>query len=152
MVDFQLEVMFMKDDFSIREVMDGTGLTRQRVHQLIRNRGVPVTRKNKRVLVKWLDLLNIADNPTILTFLRRTLLNERKLLEAAYENLEESEKAIRFAKAIRYAMIAAEGAPTIDDEDRERVKEWLKATSFFTDLSAFRKPSVENKVKKQGGK
>jgi len=143
MIDFQSGVMLMKDTFTIREVMDVTGLTRQRVHQLIRSRGIPVTRKKKRVVVKWLDLLNMTDNPTVLAFLKRTLLNERKLLEAAYENLEENEKAIRFAKAIRYAMIAAEGAPAIDDEDRERVKEWLKATSFFNDLSAFKNPVME---------
>jgi putative cell wall-binding protein len=133
----------MKEAFTVREVMDGTGLTRQRVHQLIKSRGIPVIWKNKRILVKWLDLLNIADNPAILAFLRRTLLNERKLLEAAYKNLEESEKAIRFAKAIRYAMILAEGAPEVGDKDRERVKEWITATCFFDGLSAFENPAMK---------
>ena len=139
----------MKDVFTLKEISEGTGLSRQRIHALIRRRKMPAIQRGhgKPVKVRWLDLLNIADNPSILAFLRRTLLNERKLLEAAYENLEESEKAIRFAKAIRYAMILAEGAPEIGDNDRERVNEWIKATSFFDDLSAFENPAMEERNK-----
>ena len=134
----------MKDVFTIKEISEGTGLSRQGIHALIRRRKMPAIQRGhgKPVRVKWLDLLYIADNPSILAFLRRILLNERKLLEAAYKNLEESEKAIRFAKAIRYAMILAEGAPEVGDKDRERVKEWITATSFFDDLSAFENPAM----------
>lgn len=123
--------------------MDGTGLTRQRIHQIIKNRAVPVVKTNRWFLLKWADLVKLADNASILNFLKNTLDNERKLLEKAYEDMKENEKAIQFAKAIRYAMIVAEGAPAIDEEDRQRITAWLRATSFFNDLSAFRNPATE---------
>ncbi len=133
----------MKDTYTVKEIMDGTGLTRQRVHQLIKSRGIPVIRENKHFLVKWLDLLYAADNPTLLAFLKRTLLNERTEVKTAYRNLQEAEKAIRFAKAIRYALVLAEGAPTIDERDRQRIDEFISATTFFDSLSSFRNPAIE---------
>jgi len=139
----------MKDTFTVKEIMDGTGLTRQRVHQLIKSRGIPVTRAKKRIFVKWLDLLYAADNPALLAFLHRTLLNDRVEVKAAYRNLQESEKAIRFAKAIRYALILAEGAPDIDERDEQRVKEFISATTFFDNLSSFRNSAIDNEKSKK---
>jgi len=133
----------MKDTFTVKEIMDGTGLSRQRVHQLIKSRKIPVVMEKKHIRVKWLDLLYAADNPTLLIFLKRTILNEREELKAAYKDLQEAEKAIRFAKAIRYALVLAEGAPTVDEKDEQRVKDFISATAFFDSLSSFKNPAIE---------
>ena len=139
----------MKDTFTIKEISEGAELSRQRIHALIRSGKIPAIQRGhgKPVQVKWKDLLNAIDNRSILAFLLRTLSHERMLLETAYDNLQEIEKAIRFAKAIRYAMIMAEGAPEIGDKDRERVHEWIKATSFFNDLTAFENPYLDKHKK-----
>jgi hypothetical protein len=133
----------MKNTYTVKEIMDGTGLSRQRIHALIKSRKIPTIKEKKYVLVKWLDLLYAADNPTLLTFLHRTLLNDRTELKAAYKDLQEAEKAIRFAKAIRYALVLAEGAPTIDEKDEQRVNDFISATIFFDSLSSFRNPALE---------
>jgi len=133
----------MKDTFTAKEIMDGTGLTRQRIHALIKSRKIPVVMEKNHIQVKWLDLLYAADNPTLLTFLKRTLLNEREELKADYKDLQEAEKAIRFAKAIRYALVLAEGAPSTDERDSQRIDEFISATTFFDSLSSFRNPAIE---------
>ena len=133
----------MKDIFTVKEIMDGTGLTRQRIHALIKSRKISVTIENRHFLLNWQDLLKIADNPTILDFLKRTLESEKKLLDKAYENMKENEKAIQFAKAIEYARILLEGDPGINSRDSERWSQWFKAGSFFESLMAVRNPAKE---------
>ena len=134
----------MKDTFTVKEIMDGTGLTRQRVHQLIKSRRIPVIRENKHFLLKWQDLFKIADNATILNFLKATLEKERQLLEKVHDYQEENKKAIQYAKAIEYARILLEGYPAVTPEgqplytkeNREEWNQWDKASIFFSDLIA----------------
>jgi len=133
----------VKDTFTVKEIMDGTGLSRQRVHALIKSRKIPVIKEKNYTLVKWLDLLYASDNPTLLTFFKRSLINERTALKAVYRETQEAEKAIRFAKAIRYALVLAEGAPSIDEKDEQRVRDFISATTFFDSLSGFRNPALE---------
>ena len=134
----------MKDVFTVKEIMDGTGLTRQRVHQLIKSRKIPVIRENKHFLLKWQDLLKIADNATMLNFLKDTLDRERRLLEKVYDYQEENKKAIQFAKAIEYARILLEGDPGINSRDSERWDKWIKASLFFNSLTTIRNPVEES--------
>ncbi|MFC1977175.1 hypothetical protein ACFLWS_02775 [Chloroflexota bacterium] len=133
----------MKDVFTVKEIMNGTGLTRQRVHQLIKSRGIPVIRENKHFLLKWQDLLQVADNTRMLNFLKDTLDSERKLLDEVHDYQEENEKAIQFAKAIEYARILLEGDPGINSQDSERWSQWFKAGDFFERLMAVRNPAEE---------
>jgi hypothetical protein len=134
----------MKDIFTVKEIMGGTGLTRQRVHAIIKSRKIPVIRENKHFVLKWQDLLKIADNTTILDFLKRTLESEKKLVDKAYEHMKENEKAIQFARAIEYARILLEGDPGINSRDSERWSQWFKAGSFFESLMAVRNPAEES--------
>jgi hypothetical protein len=145
-------MMLMKNTFTIREVMDGTGLTRQRVHQLIKSRDIPVVKENKkRFLLIWDDLLKIADNTSVLNFLKGSLDNERKSLEAAYKDVKESEKAMQFAKAIDYARILVEGHPDINSRDNRRWTQWFEAGSFFNNLMTVRNPAMREVGSAQGG-
>ena len=127
----------MQETYTVKEIMDGTGLTRQRVHALIQSRKIPTIKEKNHILVKWFDLLNAADNHTLLTFLRRTLMNDWTELKAAYRDFHEAEKAIRFAKALRYALVLAEGAISFDERDEDRINDFISAMTFFQDLSSF---------------
>ncbi len=135
----------MKDTFTVKEIMDGTGLTRQRVHALIKSRKIPVTREDKHFLLKWQDLLNMTDNATMLNFLKTTLEKERQLLEKVHDYQEENEKTIQFARAIEYARILVEGEPEFNTpENKRRWRQWLEAGSFFGSLMAIRNPAEES--------
>ena len=133
----------MKDAFTVKEIMDGTGLTRQRVHQLIKSRGIPVHTDRNKFVINWDGLLKLGDNASMLNFLKNTLRSEKKLLDKSYDNLKEDEKAIQFAKAIEYARILLEGDPGINSRDSERWKRWFEAGSFFESLMAIRNPAME---------
>ena len=133
----------MKDLFTVREIMDGTGLSRQRVHQIIKSRGMPVVKIGKRSLVKWQSLIELSDNSTMLNFLRDTLDSEKRALDKAYEDMKEDVKAIQFAKAIEYARILLEGDPGIDSQDSEAWRKWFEAGSFFEKLTAIRNPAED---------
>ena len=134
----------MKDTFTVKEIMDGTGLTRQRVHQLIKRWGIPVHTDKNKFVIYWDDLLKLSDNPSILRFLRVTLDKERRLLEKVHDYQEENNKAIQFAKAIEYAHIllkgqpelTPEGQPHYTKENREKWNLWDRASIFFSDLIA----------------
>ena len=133
----------MKEFFTVREVMDGTGLTRQRVHQLVKGWGIEVRKKNNRLLLTWNDLVNMADNPTILHFLRDFLRYEWKGIRRASQELEQDERAIKFARAIMHAQALVEGQPDINARWDEGWEEWHKAVSFFDQLSHIKKPAME---------
>lgn len=134
----------MKDTFTVKDIMEGTGLTRQRVHSLIKSRKIQATIENRRLILSWQDMLKIADNPTILSFLKATLESEKKSLDEAYQIIKENERNIQLAKAIEYARILVEGEPDFDAvEDRKRWRQWLEAGSFFSDLSTIRNPDEE---------
>jgi hypothetical protein len=135
--------MLMKEEFTIREIMDGTGLTRQRVHQLIKGHGIQVRKKGNRFLLTWNDLVNMADSPTILHYLRDFLRYEWKGIKRAYEELQQDERAIKFARAIMHARALVEGHPDISARYDEGWEEWDKAVSFFSNLSTVRNPSME---------
>lgn len=146
----------MKDTFTVKEIMDGTGLTRQRVHQLIKRWGIPVTRENKYFLLKWQDLLRIADNATMLNFLKTTLEKERQFLEKVHDYQEENERAIHLGKAIEHTIILLEGEPDYS-KDWEGWCRWSKAVGYFSNLGISKKEAakqgsvVENKAPVSSG-
>lgn len=137
-------VVIMKEVFTVKEIMDGTGVSRQRVHALIKNRGIPVHTDKNKLIVKWDDLLKLSDNASIVQFLKVTLEKERQLLEKVHDYQEENNKVIRYAKAIEYAHILLEGLPAktpegqplYTEENREKWNLWNKASIFFSDLIA----------------
>lgn len=123
----------MKDIFTIKEIVDGTGLSRQRVHQLIKSRGIPVVRENNHFVLNWQDLLGLADNASILNFMKDTLESEKEKIDKAYENMRKNEKTVQFAKAIEYARILLDGEPDYS-EDWERWCWWSNAVGYFNNL------------------
>ena len=133
----------MKEEFTVKEIMKATGLTRQRVHQLIKARGIQVRKKGNRFLLTWNDLVNMADSPTILHYLRDFLRYEWKGIKRAYEELQQDERAIKFARAIMHARALVEGHPDINARHDEGWEEWDKAVSFFSNLSTMRNPAME---------
>lgn len=133
----------MKNRFTVKDVMDGTGLTRQRIHQLVKGWGIEVRKKNNRLLLTWNDLLSMADNPTILCFLKDTLDKERRLLDKACEEMERNKKVVEFGRAVQYARILLDGHPEIDSHDHERWSRWFEAGEFFTPLLAVKNPAYE---------
>ena len=127
--------------------MDGTGLTRQRVHQLIKARGMSVRKNGNRFLLAWNDLVDMADNPAILHYLRNFLRYEWKGIKRAYEELEQDERAIKFARAIMHAQALVEGQPDINARWDEGWEEWYKAVSFFDQLREIKKPAMQEHTK-----
>jgi len=121
----------MKDAFTVREVMDGTGLTRQRVHQLIKSRDIPVIKANKHFLLKWQDLSKIADNPTILDFLRRTLEGEKRQVEDGYKRLRDNAKGMLYA----YVLLIEKELPTPEGTDFDWIRLFRKAYYYWWRLS-----------------
>lgn len=117
----------MKDTFTIREIMDGTGLTRQRVHQLIKSRKIPVTRENKHLLLKWQDLMKTADNPTILGFLKSTLEREKRETDDGYRRFRENAKGMMYA----YVLLMEEELPTPEGEDLDWIRLFRKAYYYW---------------------
>jgi hypothetical protein len=117
----------MKNVFTVKEIMDGTGLTRQRVHQLIKRWGIPVIRENKHFLLKWQDLLSIADNPTILSFLKGTLESEKRTVEDGYRALRENAKGMMYA----YILLMESRLPTPEAEDLDWIRLFRKAYSYW---------------------
>jgi len=79
----------MKDKFTVKEIMDGTGLTRQRIHQIIKSHNIPVDTDQYRFSISWDDLLKLADNDTMLNFLRSTLQKEKQEIGDSYEDLKD---------------------------------------------------------------
>ena len=123
----------MKDVFTVKEIMDGTGLTRQRVHQLIRSREIHAIRGNKHFLVKWQDLLKIADNPTMLGFLTQTLENEKKQVEDGYKGLREQAKGMMYA----YVLLMERELPTPEDTDFDWIRLFRKAHTYWWKMDSW---------------
>jgi len=123
----------MKDTFTVKEIMDGTGLTRQRVHQLIKSRGIPVIRENKHFLLKWQGLLKIADNPTILGFLKQTLKNEKKQVEDGYKGLREQAKGMMYA----YVLLMEKELPTPEGKDLDWIRQFRKAYYYWWKMAGW---------------
>ena len=122
----------MKDAFTVREIMDGTGLSRQRIHALIKSRGIPVTKVNKHFILKWQDLLKIADNPTILGFLSQTLESEKKKAKNGYRSLRENAKAMMYA----YVLLMEKELPTPEGEDLDWIRLLRKAYYSWSSITA----------------
>lgn len=121
----------MKNTFTIKEIMDGTGLTRQRIHQLIKSRDIPVIRGNKHFLLKWKSLLELADNPTILDFLKWTLDTEKRKAEDGYRALRESSKAMMYA----YVLLMEKELPTPEGTDFDWIRLFRKAHTYWYKMS-----------------
>jgi len=117
----------MKEMFTVREIMDSTGLSRQRVHQLIKSRSIPVIRKKKHFILSWNDLLQIADNPTILNFLKSTLDKEKEKTESGYRSLKENAKGIMYA----YILMVEKAIPASESEDQEWDKQIQQAYNYW---------------------
>ena len=117
----------MKEFFTIREVMDGTGLTRQRIHHLIKSRDIPVVKANKHFLLRWQDLMNMADNPRILSFLRMTLGSERNQVEDGYRRLRENAKGMMYA----YVLLIERELPTPEGTDLDWIRLFRKACDYW---------------------
>ena len=120
-------VVTMKDTFTVKEIMDGTGLTRQRVHQLIKRRDIPVTKVNKHFILKWQDLLRIADNPTILDFLKGTIEHGKQNVEDGYRALRDNAKGMMYA----YVLLFEKELPTPEGEDLEWIRLFRKAYNYW---------------------
>lgn len=123
----------MKDTFTVKEIMDGTGLSRQRVHALIKSRKMPVTRQNKHFLLKWQDLLKIGNNPTILGFLKQTLESEKKKVDDGYRGLRENAKGMMYA----YVLLLEEELPTPEGEDLDWIRLFRKAYTYWSGMPSW---------------
>jgi len=97
------------DDFTVKEIMQGTGLTKQRVHILIKSRGIPVHKDRNKFVIKWYDLLDTADNPSMLRFLKITLAKERARLDEAHHSLNKDIDFVQYGKASEYARLLLQG-------------------------------------------
>lgn len=117
----------MQDRFTVREVMDGTGLTRQRIHHLIRSRHIPIVKANKHLLLRWEDLMNMADNPRILSFLRMTLESERRQVEDSYRRLRENAKGMMHA----YVLLIERELPTPEGSDLDWIRLFRRACRYW---------------------
>ena len=113
----------MKETFTVKEIMDGTGLTRQRVHALIQSRGIPILKEKNYILVKWNDLLQMADNPSILGFLTRTLKTEKKQTENSILSLKGKTSLMMYASML----LMESELPTPEDDESFDTNEFYKA-------------------------
>lgn len=117
----------MKETFTIREIMNNTGLTRQRVHQLIKSRDIPVVKANKHFLLKWQSLLKMADNPAILNFLKDTLQSEKEQVGHAYRRLRDNAKGMMYA----YVLLIERELPTPEGTDFDWIRLFRKASYYW---------------------
>ena len=137
----------MENRFTVKDVMDGTGLTRQRIHQLVKGWGIAVRKERNRFLLTWNDLVSMAENPNVLRFLRDILCSEREAIQRAHQELEQDQRAMKFARAIMHARALVEGHPDINARWDEGWEEWDKACSFFDRLTHIRNPAIEERNK-----
>lgn len=121
----------MKEVFTVKDIMDGTGLSRQRIHALIKSRKIPVIRDNKQFLLKWQDLLKVANNPTILDFLKRNLENEKQQVDVSYKALREDAQGMMYA----YILLMEKEFPTTEGKDLEWIKKFRKAYFYWWQMS-----------------
>jgi hypothetical protein len=105
------------DDFTIKEVVHGTGLSKQRVHILIKTRDIPVHKDRNKFIVKWYDLLKAADNPSMLRFLKITLAKERNRLEEANQSLKKNAEIYQYGVANEYARILLQSRPELTTDE-----------------------------------
>jgi|WetSurMetagenome_2_1015567.scaffolds.fasta_scaffold83527_3 hypothetical protein len=121
----------MKNTFTVKEIIDVTGLTRQRIHALIKSRKIQVTKENNLFLISWQDLLKMADNPTILGFLKSTLDSEKKQAEDGYQRLKENAKGLMYA----YTLLIEKELPTPDGQDLDWIRQFRKAYCYWDKLN-----------------
>lgn len=117
----------MKDLYTVKEVMDGSGLTRQGIHALIKRRGLRVHKDKNKFLIKWEDLVNMAGNPPIFMFLKKDLEKERQTLDASYERLREHAKGMMYA----YVLIMEKEFPTPEGTDFDWMRLFRKAYTYW---------------------
>jgi len=117
----------MKSTYTVREVMDGTGLTRQRVHELIKSRDIPVHMDKNKYIIKWDDLLKLADNASMLSFLRVTLKNEKQRADDGLMGLKDNAKGMMYA----YVLLMEKELPTPEGEDLDWIRQFRKAHRYW---------------------
>jgi len=121
------EVTTMKSTFTVKEVMDGTGLSRQRVHELIKSRRIPVLWDKNKYIIKWDYLLELADNAKMLKFLKMTLQKEKNKVEDGYRSLRDNAKGMMYA----YVLMMEKELPTPEGEDLEWIRQFRKAHRYW---------------------
>ena len=118
----------MRYVFTVKEIQDGTGLTRQRVHQLIRSRKIPVVKETKHTLIKWENLIKLADNPKILDFIKQMLEDERVALGKGNVGLKVRAIGMQYA----YVLLMEKELPTPEGKDLEWIKLFRKAYDYWS--------------------
>jgi hypothetical protein len=121
----------MKDYYTVKEVMDGTGLTRQGIHALLKRRGIQVHKEKNKFLIKWEDLADMYGNPAMFAFLRSDLEKERNRLEGSYQKLRENAKGMMYA----YVLIMEKEFPTPEGTDFNWMRLFRKAYTYWWQMS-----------------
>ncbi|MBA7620292.1 hypothetical protein ES703_27638 [subsurface metagenome] len=121
----------MKNTYTVKEVMDGTGLTRQRVHALIRSRDIPVHTDKNKFIIKWGDLLKMADNTSMLNFIRDALQKEKHKIDDGYKALRENAKGMMYA----YMLLLEKELPTPEGEDLDWIRLFRKAYYYWWQMT-----------------
>ena len=117
----------MKNTYTVKEIMDGTGLTRQRVHALIKSRHIKAKWDRNKLVIKWDDLLQLADNAKMLDFLRLSLKKEKMSVDDGYLGLREQAKGMMYA----YELLLEKEFPTPEGEDLEWIRRFRKAHTYW---------------------
>jgi len=108
----------MKDTFTIKEIMEGTGLTRQRVHALIKSRDIPVHTDKNKFIINWDDLLKMADNTSMLSFIKVILDKEKQKIDDGYRGLRGNAKGMMYA----YVLLLESELPTPEGADLDWIR------------------------------
>ena len=122
----------MKNLFTVKDIVDGTGLTRQRVHQLLETRRIRLLRykSSNRIFIEWQELLKLADNPVILDFLRHTLDSEKKNLERTNMNVRINAFGMQYA----YVLLMEKDLPTPEGVDSNWINLFREAYAYWCDI------------------
>ena len=126
----------MKDKFTVRDVMEGTGLTRQRVHALIKSHDIKPKEDKNRLLLDWYELHKMADNPSILEFLKSDILKGKSELDNIYNDLRKHARGMAFT----YILFMDWNLPVTNEADYE----WM----MLVDKAKNHLQSVSNKETK----
>jgi len=121
----------MKNTFTIKEITKGTGLSRQRVHVLIKSRDIPVHTEKNKLIIKWDDLLKMSDNAGMLSFLKVTLQKEKQKTDDGYKSLREQAKGMMYA----YVLLMEKELPTPEGEDLDWIRQFRKAYYYWWQMT-----------------
>lgn len=117
----------MKDTFTIKEITDGTGLTRQRIHALIKSRDIPAHTDKNKFIINWDNLLKMADNASMLSFIKVILDKEKQKIDDGYKVLRENAKGMMYA----YVFLLESQLPTPEGADLDWIRLFRKAYYYW---------------------